>query len=285
MAQVEILPKGTMFYVYRNGNFVGRYWERGDAEAVAELARTSDVWPPVSGVAGVRWESGKWRLYGAGRYVRLEDAVRIHADRTKALKEAEGKRKQSSGCRDCVWRSVVSGGSDAGMHCGYSLCYGHHSRVYLHYQRTGRESLEGMIFGKECPEYLKGDPRQKLSLMQDDPGRISAQGWALLKREQKLGRPLCVALAPPKKAPEPKGKPVKTKGKPGPKTAEINSEAAKALKAVYTWQDIGEAAGMHKRAVAKAFKAGRITIAAAQRIKDNLGADILARKGDTHELY
>lgn len=73
------------------------------------------------------------------------------------------------GCRTCVWR-LVNAGNSKEYHCGYSLCLTHHSRIWLHYQRTGRESLEGMTFDTNCTEWMHGNPRAKLSLLQDNPG-------------------------------------------------------------------------------------------------------------------
>lgn len=87
--------------------------------------------------------------------------------------EEKGEKTRNAGCEKCVWR-LVEQDSTAGKHwcCGYSLCFGHHSRVWLHYQRTGRESLEGMTHGTGCTEFMAGNPRDKLSLMTDNPGSI-----------------------------------------------------------------------------------------------------------------
>ena len=82
-------------------------------------------------------------------------------------------------CKTCVWRLSNSGNSKE-YHCGYSLCLTHHSRIWLHYQRTGRESLEGMTFDTNCTEWMHGNPRAKLSLLQDNPGAVTAEAWALL---------------------------------------------------------------------------------------------------------
>lgn len=132
-----------------------------------------------------------------------------------------------------------------------------------------------MVFGEGCPEFMAGDPRDKLTLLQDDPGKINRKGWALLERERKLRHP--------EEAPVEKPKPKKPpKPKPAPKIGDIDPEAAKALKAKYTWDQLGKAAGMHKKGIANSFYYLRISVAAAQRIKETLGADILARKGDTN---
>lgn len=37
--------------------------------------------------------------------------------------------------------------------CAYCLYDGNRSRVTLHYERTGRESLEGFTFGADCTEF------------------------------------------------------------------------------------------------------------------------------------
>lgn len=55
-------------------------------------------------------------------------------------------------CERCAWR-MRPGGTDDKWACGYSLDDNNHSRVYLHYQRTGKESLDGFTFGADCTEY------------------------------------------------------------------------------------------------------------------------------------
>ena len=69
-----------------------------------------------------------------------------------------------------------------------TICLTHHSRIWLHYQRTGRESLEGMTFDTNCTEWMHDNPRAKLSILQDNPGTVKEEAWALLAQE--MGKPV-----------------------------------------------------------------------------------------------
>lgn len=85
-------------------------------------------------------------------------------------------------CRKCVWH--IQGFGTRDVACGYSLRYGHQSRVKIHYDRIGMESLEGMTHGIGCTEFLEGNADLKKTLLSEDPSFISNQGWALLARER-----------------------------------------------------------------------------------------------------
>ncbi len=120
---------------------------------------------------GVAWnpETGKWdvdylgrRAGGfrnpteAGKVARRFAKERQQADRAKAA--PKGRRRETEQdrerCAKCRWRMVLSNPEGkARYHCGYSLEESHRSRVALHYERTGRESLEGFTFGADCTEF------------------------------------------------------------------------------------------------------------------------------------
>lgn len=96
-------------------------------------------------------------------------------------------------CKTCVWR-LVNAGSNNGLHCGYSLCLTHHSRLWLHYQRTGRESLDGMTSDADCTEWMPGNPKDKLSLLQDDPAMVTDKAWALIARERGIEPAIVISI-------------------------------------------------------------------------------------------
>lgn len=159
-------------------------------------------------------------------------------------------------CKTCVWRLSNSSNSKE-YHCGYSLCLTHHSRVWLHYQRTGRESLEGMTFDTNCTEWMHGDPRTKLSLLQDNPAQVKAEAWALLAAE--TGEPF---------------RPVKSKRRPYALTIDLDMSKAMELKGAHTWQEIADAAGLSLNGTKGSWKRGRINRQAATRLLDAYGVDI-----------
>lgn len=160
------------------------------------------------------------------------------------------------GCRTCVWRLSNSSNSKE-YHCGYSLCLAHHSRIWLHYQRTGRESLEGMTFDTNCTEWMHGNPRVKLSLLQDNPGAVKAEAWALLAQE--MGKSV---------------KPEKIKRNPYALTADLDMSKARALRRQYTWIEIAKAAGLSLSGTKGSWQRQRINRQAAKRLLDAYGVDI-----------
>lgn len=136
MAQVEVLKRGSMWYVYRDNAVVGRYKSPQEANAITETAYTSKEWPPVTNEPGVSWSGGRWRLSHGEAYVSLDQAVEAHKRLTAAAQTAQAKKQQEDGCKKCVWRLVICGSRDGEkiLHCGYSLVITHHSRLWLHYQ-------------------------------------------------------------------------------------------------------------------------------------------------------
>lgn len=195
MAVVEIGNWGKQWTVKRDDETVGRYPTEAEAKIAAEIARCADKWPPASGRKRIRWRAGRWEYSYNGKMYRdidLDKVIKFRDKRTRnrcereerEKKEKEATAKKNSGCAKCVWRlTEATGTAGKRYHCGYSLCYGHHSRVWLHYQRTGKESLEGMTFGTDCTEFMAGNPDDKKTLMQEDLTRISEKAWRLLARE------------------------------------------------------------------------------------------------------
>ncbi len=163
-------------------------------------------------------------------------------------------------CRTCVWRLALSGGEKGQnrYHCGYSLCLGHHSRIYLHYQRTGKQSLEGFTSGEGCTEFMTGNPRDKLSLLQDNPANVTEKAWALLEKEGVITR----------------GEKTPTDRKPYALTADLDMEKAKELKSRYTWREIATAAGLSINGAKGSWERQRINRNAAKRLLDAYGIDI-----------
>lgn len=159
-------------------------------------------------------------------------------------------------CKTCVWRLSNSGNSKE-YHCGYSLCLTHHSRIWLHYQRTGRESLEGMTFDTNCTEWMPGNPADKLSLLQDNPARVTEKAWALLARER--------GIELPKK---------KAERKSYCTTTALDMDKAKELKAMYKWREIAQAAGLSVNGAKGCWERQGINKQAAKRLKDAFGVDI-----------
>lgn len=277
MADVEVTRKGERWYVSRNGDFVGRYGTEDEAREVEKVAKYADTWPPVSGAERIRWHSGKWEFRNNGKAYRDVKLTKVLNERdkffhtvlhkrTEKRTETAEKRKAGNGCAKCVWRMACTGGegSKTQYHCGYSLCYGHHSRVWLHYQRTGRQSLEGMTHGTGCTEFMAGNPRDKLSLITDNPGNITKKGWALLEREGVLARN---TIKP------------NTHRKPYALTVDLDMEKARELKSRHTWREIAKAAGLSLNGAKGSWERQRINRVAAQRLRDAYGVDI----AKTHE--
>lgn len=271
MADVEIVRKGKRWFVYRNDEFVGRYDTEDDAQEAGKIARYSDTWLPVSGTERIRWHSGKWEFRTNGKAYRDVRLVKVIQERDKFTRnvlhkqterqtDAVEKRKAGSGCAKCVWRLALSGGEKVQnrYHCGYSLCLGHHSRIYLHYQRTGKQSLEGFTSGTGCTEFMAGDPRDKLSLMQDDPANVTEKAWALLEKEGVITRR--------EKTPADR--------KPYALTADLDMEKAKELKSRYTWREIATAAGLSINGAKGSWQRQRINRHAAKQLLDAYGIDI-----------
>lgn len=162
------------------------------------------------------------------------------------------------GCKTCVWRLARSGNT-GGYHCGYGLCLNHHSRVWLHYQRTGTESLDGMTFDHNCTEWMPGDPRAKLSLLQDDPANVTEKAWELLEKEGVITR---------------EGVKTSTTRKPYALTADMDMEKAKELKNRYKWKEIAAIAGLSVNGAKGSWERQRINRQAAKRLLDAYGIDI-----------
>lgn len=272
MADVEIVRKGKRWFVYRNAEFVGRYDTEDDAQEAGKIARYSDTWLPVSGTERIRWHSGKWEFRTNGKAYRDVRLIKVINERDKFFRnalhkqaerqtDAVEKRKAGSGCAKCVWRLALSGGEKGQnrYHCGYSLCLGHHSRIYLHYQRTGKQSLEGFTSGTGCTEFMAGNPRDKLSLMQDDPANVTEKAWALLEKEGVIKR-------------------VDTKTsstrKPYNLTTDMDMGKAKALKSRYTWKEIAAAAGLSVNGAKGSWERQKINRNAAKRLLEAYGIDI-----------
>lgn len=162
-------------------------------------------------------------------------------------------------CKTCVWR-LVNAGSNNGLHCGYSLCLTHRSRLWLHYQRTGKQSLEGFTTGENCTEYMAGDPREKLSLMQDDVSKVTAAGWALLKREKGISEDR-----------------EKQKREPYRCTVDMDMETAERLRELHTWKEIANVTGLNINGARGAWLRHRINRNAADKIRESFGVDVTGR--------
>ena len=165
------------------------------------------------------------------------------------------------GCKTCVLR-LVNAGSNNGLHCGYALCLTHHSRVWLHYQRTGRESLDGMTSDADCTEWMPGNPKDKLSLLQDDPAMVTDKAWALIARERGI---------------EPSAK-KKAERKSYCTTVALDMGKARELKARYKWREIAQAAGLSINGAKGCWERQRINKQAAKRLLDAFGVDITIRR-------
>lgn len=260
MHDVKVERRRSKWYVLRDGAIAGWYSTPEDAENIAQVARYAEVWPPESGTPGVRFYGGKWQFDKGGhsyRYTDLDMAIRERERMREAAKKP--KRSNNDGCAKCVWRLVETGGSTSGVryHCGYSLCLTHHSRVWLHYQRTGRESLEGMTHGSNCTEFMPGNPRDKLSLMQDNPAAVTAKGWALLAKE--AGKPVKPEIAERRRYIT---------------TVDIDMDKANQLRAQYKWREIATAAGISIGGAKGCWERQRINRQAAKRLLDAYGVDI-----------
>lgn len=272
MADVEIVRKGKRWFVYRNDEFVGRYDTEDDAQEAGKIARYSDTWLPVSGTERIRWHSGKWEFRTNGKAYRDVRLAKVIQERDKFLRnvlhkqterqtDAVEKRKAGSGCAKCVWRLALSGGEKGQnrYHCGYSLCLGHHSRIYLHYQRTGKQSLEGFTSGTGCTEFMAGNPRDKLSLMQDDPANVTEKAWALLEKEG-------VITQTKERTPASR--------KPYALTVDMDMEKAGELRKHYEWREIAATAGMSLTGMKSSWERQRINRIAAKRLLDAYEIDI-----------
>lgn len=262
MHEVAIEQCGKRWRVTRDSLFVGQYASGADAENMANVARHADKWPPESGTPGVRFRAGKWEFNCKGksyRYTVLDKALRDHK-RMCVEPVREKKMHRNPGCAKCVWR-LVEGESTTGKHwhCGYSLCLGHHSRIYLHYQRTGKQSLEGFTSGTGCTEFMAGNPRDKLSLMQDDPANVTEKAWALLEKEGVIARGDARKSAT---------------RKPHNLTADMDMEKAKELKRRCKWKEIAATAGLSVNGAKGSWERQRINRQAAKRLLDAYGIDI-----------
>ena len=261
MPDVRVDRRGNSWYVFRDEELVGRYRTEQEAADIVKIAKYADKFPPESGQPGVTFRTGRWEFTLGGksyRFTNLTEALREHK---KHLKEQDAKKPKphGSGCAKCVWRLVFQEStSGKHYHCGYSLCYGHHSRVWLHYHRTGKESLDGFITGEGCPEFMTGNPKDKLSLMQDNPARITDKAWALLARERGIELP----------------KKKKAERKSYCTTTDLDMDKAKELKARYKWREIAQAAGLSVNGAKGCWERQRINKQAAKRLLDAFGVDI-----------
>lgn len=165
-------------------------------------------------------------------------------------------RKDDEHCEKCIWH--VQGFACRTVACGYSLCYGHTSRIKLHYDRIGRESLEGFRHGIGCPEFMAGNPNDKMSLLTDDPKFISPKGWEVLAREQERDAAI-----------------VKQKRKRRLTTKKIDPEKLRELRHGRTYREIGAALGISAGAMKRNFERGCITQERADRLREKFGIDIL----------
>lgn len=271
MADVRVRQTGSRWWVYRDGETVGRYDTEDEAREAEKIALYADTWPPESGAERIRWHGGKWEFRANGKTYRDARLIRVIHERDKVLRtalheqtkkatEAVEKRKAGAGCAKCVWRMACTGGerSKTQYHCGYSLCLGHHSRVWLHYQRTGRESLEGMTHGTGCTEFMAGNPRDKLSLMTDNPANVTEKGWALLAKEG-----IIVQKA---KTPKPR--------KLYKDMVEMDIDRAKELREGHTWRELAGTAGLSISSTKSCWEKQRINRYVAQRLLDAYGIDI-----------
>lgn len=263
MKNVEIRQQGRWWRVIANGEFVGRYDNEEDAREVAIVCRHTRVWPPRSGVTGIYWHLGRWETRSGKRFANLADAK--EAVKCKKAEHKAPEDKIMAGrehCKTCVWRLVTTHSTNGNVyfHCGYSLCFGHQSRIALHYQRTGKQSLEGFTTGENCTEYMAGDPREKLSLLQDDVSKVTSAGWALLKREKGIaeGRE-------------------KQKREPYQCTVDMDMEMAERLRELHTWQEIANVTGLSINGARGAWLRHRINKNAADKIRESFGIDVTGR--------
>lgn len=163
MRDITITAKRNCWYLFADNEFVGRYTTRDGVNAIAELARTSECWPPKSTTKGIWWEQGRWHAHCRGRektFYTIEEAERERAAGVKREKSqtvrSETKADQKA-CAKCKWSGKRTTSSGVVYSCDYCLRDGHGSRVAMHYARTGQNSLEGFTFGANCTEFERRD--------------------------------------------------------------------------------------------------------------------------------
>lgn len=165
MKNVTITPKGSCWYVFADNEFIGRYTTAEATQKIAQLVRESEHWPPKSPEVGIWFERGRWRAYCGGHektFYSLEDAkaAREQATRTNRAKTSTVRRETKAdqkACAKCKWSGKRTTSTGTTYTCDYCLRDGHGSRVKMHYERTGRESLEGFTFGADCTEFERRD--------------------------------------------------------------------------------------------------------------------------------
>lgn len=263
MKNVEIRQWRRWWKVIANGELVGRYDCYEDAKEIAIVCRHTRVWPPRSGVTGIHWHLGRWETGTGERFCNLDDAKEAQERRKAEQRSPDDKIMAGrERCKTCVWRLVTTYSTNGNVyfHCGYSLCLGHQSRIALHYQRIGKRSLEGFTTGENCTEYMAGDPREKLSLLQDDVSKVTAAGWALLKREKGIAEDR-----------------EKQKREPYQCTVDMDMEIAERLRELHTWQEIANVTGLSINGARGAWLRHRINRNAADKIQESFGIDITGR--------
>lgn len=164
LRKVIIVPQGTCYNLWINNEnlyLIGRYTSNDEALKIKKLAETSPVWPPESGNPNIRWVRGRWRA-NVGKhektYIELEAAVKAVAEEKKKARGVlrPTTKADQKACGRCKWHMTTTTTTGKRYECGYCLNERNGSRVALHYQRTGRESLEGFTFGADCTEYEEG---------------------------------------------------------------------------------------------------------------------------------
>lgn len=115
-----------------------------------------------------------------------------------------------------------------------------------------------MTFDANCTEWMSGNPKDKLSLLQDDPAMVTDKAWALIARER--------GVEPPAKK--------KAERKSYCTTVALDMGKAKKLKSRYKWREIAQIADMSIGGLKCAYERQRINKQAAKRLKDAFGVDI-----------
>jgi hypothetical protein len=105
---------------------------------------------------------------------------------------------------------------------------------------------------------MPGNPKDKLSLLQDDPAMVTDKAWALLARERGI---------------EPSAK-KKVERKNYCTTIALDMQKAKMLKSMHKWREIAEVAGVGISTIESYWERQRINKHAAKRLKEAFGIDI-----------
>lgn len=188
----------------------GRYdlYEEAEAALAKLKAEHKDVKKPAkrgNPAISITKTSDGYRLIYRGHFVgvyaardKAEGEARRLERRTAKHTEAMGERvvrketaADRAACAKCKWRRAYNNDTDHPQYmCGYSLDELNRSRVSLHYERTGKQSLEGFTFGADCTEYepkaKKRSVQVKKRKAQSKMAAVDLKKFSALRREHTL---------------------------------------------------------------------------------------------------